>query len=51
MQSDFEIDPTLDEPLERGRHEEDEPDRELELMRAAESEFREVVSLPGDLRS
>ncbi len=49
MQSDFEIDPAVDEPLERGKAEEEERDAELELARAAEFEFRDFpVTLPGD---
>ncbi|MFL5959767.1 MAG: hypothetical protein ACJ75G_05830 [Gaiellaceae bacterium] len=51
MQSDFE-NPDLDEPLQRGRSGEDEDeqdqDPELELIRAAQFEFRESVTLPGE---
>lgn len=48
MQSDFEFEADLDEPLERGRLDEEE-DPEEELRRAAEFEFREFpVTLPGD---
>ena len=51
MQSDFEFSAEdLDEPLQRGRDdEEEEVDREQELMRAAQLEFREFpVTMPGD---
>ena len=50
MQSDFEFEADLDEPLQRGRDDEDEElDRERELMRAAQLEFREFpVTMPGD---
>ncbi len=49
MQSDFEVDPDLDEPLERGRHDEEARDVEQELARAAQFEFRDFpVTLPGD---
>jgi hypothetical protein len=49
MQSDFEINADFDEPLQRGRPaEEDEERVERELIRAAQSEFREPVTLPGD---
>ena len=48
MQSDFE-NPDLDEPLQRAMlDEEEEQDPELELLRAAQFEFREPVSLPGE---
>jgi hypothetical protein len=46
MQSDFEFEAGLDEPLERGRLEDEESNVEEELMLAAASEFRELpVSL------
>jgi len=49
MQSDFEFDADLDEPLERGRLDEVEQDAEEELIRAARFEFRDFpVTLPGD---
>ena len=51
MQSDFEFNAEdLDEALHRGRADDDEEqDREQELMRAAELEFREFpVTMPGD---
>ncbi|HZC75356.1 MAG TPA: hypothetical protein VE220_05220 [Gaiellaceae bacterium] len=51
MQSDFEIDAAaLDESLARGKADDDEEvDREQELMRAAQLEFREFpVTMPGD---
>ena len=49
MQSDFEFEAGLDEPLDRGRLVEEEPNVEEELMRAAQSEFRELpVTLPGE---
>jgi hypothetical protein len=49
MQSDFEFEGGLDEPLDRGRLDEEEPNVGEELMRAAQSEFRELpVTLPGD---
>jgi hypothetical protein len=49
MQSDFEIDPAVDEPLTRGRADEEEQDAEQELARAAQFEFRDFpVTLPGD---
>jgi hypothetical protein len=41
MQSDFEIDPDLDEALDRGRLDEEEPSVEQELAHAAEFEFRD----------
>jgi hypothetical protein len=41
MQSDFELDPDLDAPLERGRLDEEEPSVEQELADAAEFEFRD----------
>ena len=41
MQSDFEIDPDLDAPLERGRLDEEESSVEQELAHAAEFEFRD----------
>ena len=47
MQSEFEIDPALDEPLDRGRVDE-EQDLERELTRAAQFEFRESVPLPDE---
>jgi hypothetical protein len=46
VQSEFEIDPALDEPLERGRADE-EQDLEGELLRAAQFEFRDSAPL-GD---
>jgi hypothetical protein len=50
MQSDFEIDPDLDEPLERGRLDEEEHSVEQELAHAAEFEFRDPsVTLPDPL--
>jgi hypothetical protein len=49
MQSDFEIDPDLDEPLERGRLDEEEHSVEQELAHAAEFEFRDSsLALPDD---
>ena len=50
MQSEIEINADLDEPLQRGRlDDEEEPDLEQRLMRAAEFEFRESpVTTPGD---
>ena len=49
VQADFEIDPDLDAPLERGRHDEEEEGVELELARAAQFEFRHFpLTLPGD---
>jgi hypothetical protein len=49
MQTDFEIDPDADEPLQRGRADEEEQDAEQELTRAAQFEFRDFpVTLPGD---
>ena len=48
MQSEFEIDPALDEPLERGRVDEEEQDLEGELMRAAQFEFRESAPRPRE---
>jgi hypothetical protein len=48
MQSDFEFEAGLDEPLDRERLDEEE-DPEAELRLAAQSEFRELpVTLPGD---
>jgi len=40
MQSDFEFDADLDEPLQRGRLDEEKQDAEEELIRAARFEFR-----------
>jgi hypothetical protein len=48
MQSDFEFDAGFDEPLERGRLDDEEPDVEEELMLAAQSEFRELPVSPGE---
>ena len=48
MQSELEIDPALDEPLERGKVDEEVPDLEGELILAAQFEFRESVTLPGE---
>jgi len=47
VQSEFEIDPALDEPLERGRGDE-EQDLEEELARAARFEFRESALLSDE---
>jgi hypothetical protein len=47
VQSEFEIDPAVDEPLEGGRVDE-EQDLERELTRAAQFEFREAVPLPDE---
>jgi hypothetical protein len=47
VQSEFEIDPALDEPLERGRVDE-EHDLEGELARAAQFEFRESALFPDE---
>jgi hypothetical protein len=41
MQSDFEIDPDLDEPPERGRLDKEEHSVEQELAQAADFEFRD----------
>jgi hypothetical protein len=50
MQSDFEIDPDLDEPLERGRRADEEQSVEQELAHAAEFEFRDAsLTLPDPL--
>jgi hypothetical protein len=46
MQSDFEIDPDLDEPLERGRRADEEQSVEQELAHAAEFEFRDASLTP-----
>jgi hypothetical protein len=50
MQSDFEFIADVDEPLQRERldEENEEQDLEQELMRAADSEFRESAPFPGE---
>jgi hypothetical protein len=48
MQSDFEFEAGLDEPPERGRLDEEEPDVDEELMLAAQSEFRDLPVSEGD---
>jgi hypothetical protein len=47
VQSEFEIDPAFDEPLERGRVDE-EQDLEDELARAAQFEFRGAAPVPDE---
>jgi hypothetical protein len=47
VQSEFEIDPALDEPLERGKVDE-EQDVEGELIRAAQFEFRGSEQFPAE---
>ena len=47
VQSEFEIDPALDEALERGKVDE-EQDLEEKLARAAQFEFRGSALLPDE---
>ncbi|HKN62881.1 MAG TPA: hypothetical protein VJV76_00985 [Gaiellaceae bacterium] len=47
MQSEFEIDPALDEPLERARVDE-EQSLEDELAQAAQFEFRQAAPIPDE---
>jgi hypothetical protein len=51
MQPDFETTVDRDQPLQRGRLDEEgeeEQDPEREMMRATQFEFRDSVPLPGD---